>query len=110
MELRQHPRIPVDLHVSFAAPGNAGVKEGTMYDLSVGGCAVESITTVETGAALTLSIHAPDENTPITIESAAVRWTLLGEFGLEFIGMPEQAKGTLDRLVQTMRGSSSHTE
>lgn len=108
MELRQHPRIPVELHVSFTAPDKEGVKKGTLYDLSLGGCGVESLTPVEPGANLTLSIHEPEQHFPITIEAASVRWTQLGEFGVEFARVPAHAKGRLERLVQTASKSSSH--
>ncbi|MGQ0812368.1 MAG: PilZ domain-containing protein [Nitrospiraceae bacterium] len=109
MELRQHPRIPVDLRISFATSDNAGVRQGTMYNLSLGGCAVESTTMVQAGTDLTLSIHSPYQDVPIGIELAAVRWTVLGEFGLEFLKIPEHTKGRLERLVRNAQGSSSST-
>lgn len=99
MELRHHPRIPVDFRVSFAKQDFAGVKVGTMYDLSLGGCAVESTTTVQPGTDLRLSIYAPGKASPIMIESAAVRWAQLGEFGVEFQKIPEQEKDRLQGLL-----------
>ena len=44
IECRQYPRVPVDLQVYFSATGNTSIREGTMFDLSAGGCAVTSMT------------------------------------------------------------------
>lgn len=108
MELRQHPRIPVDFRVSFVPQDFAGVKVGTMYDLSLGGCAVESTTTVQPGTDLRLSIYAPGRPFPILIESAAVRWAQLGEFGVEFQEIPEQEKERLQGLLWVAGKAFSH--
>ena len=43
IECRQYPRVPVDLQVYFSTTGNTSIREGTMFDLSAGGCAVTSM-------------------------------------------------------------------
>ena len=40
IECRQYPRVPVELQVYFSTTGNNSIREGTMFDLSAGGCAV----------------------------------------------------------------------
>ncbi len=101
IECRQHPRVPVDLQVYFSTTGNTSIREGTMFDLSAGGCAVTSMTAVQKGSAVRILIRATDLGSPITIESAAVRWSKHGEFGVEFLGLSEIDQNRLHRLLQT---------
>lgn len=105
MELRAHPRIPVDLPVFFATPDSAGigVKKGSMYNLSLGGCAVTSVTTVEMGTDITLFIQVPDEVMTIKVDQAAVRWAQLGEFGLEFLRLRHEEQQRLHLLLTTVQ-------
>ncbi len=98
MELRHTDRVPVDYQVWYTAP-NQTVQKGTMYDLSPGGCAVATLGNVARGTRLALTILAPDQPIPITVESAAVRWTVLGEFGVEFEGLNEEDRSRLARLL-----------
>ena len=105
IECRQHPRIPVDLQVFFSTTGNTDIREGTMFDLSLGGCAVTTVTSVQPGTGIRILIRATDLGSPITIESAAVRWSHHGEFGVEFMGISEIDQGRLSRLLQA---SASH--
>ena len=51
IECRQYPRVPVDLQVYFSTTGNTSIREGTMFDLSAGGCAVTSMTSMQAGSA-----------------------------------------------------------
>jgi len=100
IECRQHPRVPVDMQVYFSTTGNRLIREGTMFDLSAGGCAVASTTSVQSGSAVRILIRATDLGSPITIESAAVRWSEHGEFGVEFMGVSEIDQHRLRRLLQ----------
>ena len=100
IECRQYPRVPVDLQVYFSTTGNNAIREGTMFDLSAGGCAVTSMTSVKAGSAVRILIRATDLGSPITIESAAVRWSKHGEFGVEFLGLSDLDQNRLYRLLQ----------
>lgn len=100
IECRQYPRIPVDLQVFFSTTGNTDIREGTMFDLSAGGCAVTSMTSVKPGSGVRILIRATDLGSPITIESAAVRWSRHGEFGVEFMGISDIDHHRLSRLLQ----------
>jgi c-di-GMP-binding flagellar brake protein YcgR len=100
IECREYPRIPVDLQVFFSTTGNTDIREGTMFDLSLGGCAVTTMTSVQPGTGVRILIRATDLGSPITIESAAVRWSHHGEFGVEFMGVSEVDKNRLNRLLQ----------
>ena len=105
MELRAHPRIPVDLPVFFATPDSegTGVKKGSMFNLSVGGCAVESVTTVETGTDIALFIQVPHQDTTIKVDQSAVRWVRFGEFGLEFLRLRPEERERLHLLLTTVQ-------
>ena len=43
IECREYPRIPVDMQVFFSSTNKTDIREGTMFDLSVRGCAVTSM-------------------------------------------------------------------
>lgn len=105
IECRQHPRVPVDLQVYFSTAGNTSIREGTMFDLSAGGCAVSSLSSVLPGSAVRILVRATDLGSPITIESAAVRWSEYGEFGVEFIALSEIDQSRLHRLLQARTGT-----
>ena len=92
-ELRAHPRHMVDLPVLFVTPDSQGVglKQGSLYNLSIGGCAVESPTPVTVGEGLALFIYLPDDRSAIKIDRALVRWASRGEFGVQFQSLrPEE--------------------
>jgi c-di-GMP-binding flagellar brake protein YcgR len=100
MELRAHPRIQVEMPVSFSLHEIEGRSEGTLYNLSMGGCAVESATTVQAGSHMVLYLHAPGEETPITIELASIQRASRREFGVKFIVVQPQEKKRLEQLIQ----------
>lgn len=100
MELRSHPRIQVTMRVSFATHELDGLKDGTLYTLSAGGCAVESPTTVEPGMHLALYLHAPGDQTPITIELAAILRSSRREFAAKFVMVQPAEKKRLEQLIQ----------
>jgi hypothetical protein len=54
---------------------------------------------VRPGSAVRILIRATDLGSPITIESAAVRWSKHGEFGVEFLGLSELDQNRLHRLL-----------
>jgi len=108
IECRQYPRVPVDLHVYFSTTGNTSIREGTMFDLSAGGCAVTSMSAVRPGSAVRILIRATDLGSPITIESAAVRWSKHGEFGVEFLGVSELDQNRLHRLLHARTNNPLH--
>jgi hypothetical protein len=98
MELRHKNRVPVDFQVLYTIQ-DQDVQKGTMYDLSPGGCAVATVGNVQSGTQLALTILSPDQPIPITVEAASVRWTVLGEFGVEFVGLSEVDRARLEALL-----------
>lgn len=89
MDLRKFPRVRFNFRAFSSAVSLEG--EGTVLSLSTKGCRVECETPIAQGTDLAMSLFMPDDQGPMKIELATVRWTREGEFGLEFISMqPEQ--------------------
>lgn len=100
IECREYPRVTVDMQVFFSSANKTDICGGTMFDLSARGCAVTSMSSVQPGSAVRILIRATDLGSPITIESAAIRWSEGGEFGVEFLGLSEIDQRRLYRLLQ----------
>jgi hypothetical protein len=83
MEQRKNLRFPVKFRSSFSSIGLVG-GEGSIVDLSIRGCRIESSIDVQPGASLDVRIQAVEGEPPIHIQAAIVRWNQGREFGLEF--------------------------
>jgi len=99
IECREHPRYPVEVPVFFSTPENTKIREGLLYDISAGGCAVTSAIPVNPGTDVKLLIRATDLGSPITVHAAAVRWANHGEFGVEFLNLTELDRRRLHRYL-----------
>ena len=85
------------------------IGDGTSYDLSAWGCAVESQATVRTGDYVALQLYLPDHEgptTPLKVELAAARWTIKPKLGLEFIRLPSGGQQRLRRYITTLQTTS----
>ena len=58
--------------------------EATILDLSTGGCQATSLTEVQVGTTLRLSLFLHDQQWPVRIDGAMMRWVNGNSFGLEF--------------------------
>lgn len=58
--------------------------EATILDLSTNGCQATSLTEVQVGMELRLSLFLHDQEWPVRIDEALVRWVKGESFGLEF--------------------------
>jgi len=83
MEHRKNIRFPVQFRSSFSSITMVG-GEGSLVDLSLRGCRIESPTDVQPGASLELRIVGIEHEPPIQIQAAIVRWSRERQFGLEF--------------------------
>ena len=83
MEQRKNIRFHVQFRSSFSSIAMVG-GEGSLVDLSLRGCRIESPVDVQPGASLELRIVAIEHAPPIQIQSAIVRWSRGQQFGLEF--------------------------
>jgi len=61
--------------------------EATVLDLSTNGCRATSLTKVQAGMVFRLSLFLLDQQWPLRIDEALVRWVNGKKFGLEFTGI-----------------------
>lgn len=97
-KLRSCERVHTHFPVVFA--GEAYVDEGTVFNVSVPGCAVHSRRQVQPGSYLEMRMLAPDITFPLRVGLAKVRWCEGRRFGVEFIQMPGEDQVRLGRLVK----------
>ena len=98
MEQRKIPRFPVRFHSSFTSLNMVG-GEGNLIDLSLRGCRVESQTDVGAGTLLQVRINTSEEEPPLQIQEAVVRWSRHREFGLEFVTLAAEEWARLQHTV-----------
>ena len=104
VKFRSSERVHTDFPVMFA--GEAYVGEGTVLNVSVPGCAIQSQKLVQQGSYLEMRLLMPDSTPPLRIGLAKVRWCEERRFGVEFIQMPGREQVRLGQLV---RNDALHT-
>lgn len=88
--------------VSFE--GEFGVGRGTTFNLSLGGCALESGVGVNMDATIKLSLHIPTDTKPVQVGRAKVIWTAGDDFGVEFLNMDETGRVHLRQDLESLEG------
>lgn len=101
MEGRRERRLFVQLPISFE--GNQGVSQGTLFNLSMGGGAIESGTPVQCGTRLTLRVHLPSIKQPIQVDRAEVTWTAGDDFGVQFVELGSEERMRLNQVIEELR-------
>ena len=81
----------------FVADGKPG--EGMIYNLSRGGCAVETKLYTAVDEPVSLQITVSNQPTPIIIELGKVRWSTRREFGVEFMVVERASQQRLDNFL-----------
>ena len=99
-EKRRDPRIPVEESASFT--GKSGTRHGTVFNLSVGGCALESGQPVDPNATIQLDLIIPNEKNPVKVGRARVTWKVGSDMGVQFLNMNETAKIFLQRYLDSI--------
>lgn len=102
IECRKHPRIPIEAQVYFSTINSTNIRQGTIFDISAGGCAVTSTVPVNPGAGVRLLIRANDLGSAINVDAAAVRWANHGEFGVEFLKLSDLDRSRLQRFLHVI--------
>lgn len=77
-------RLPIQLLVSLTLQERPGREDGFTMDLSPGGCCLSVKAPLPVGHRLTLQLHLPDDEVPISILEAEVRWSIGNRSGMEF--------------------------
>lgn len=102
---RKVPRFRVQFRSSFVTDYTVE-GEGTVIDLSIGGCRVETETMVSAGSYLELRIHVSGVDEPVRIERALVPWARGREFGVGFIRIPTEEQKRLSQIVQELQSDT----
>ena len=101
MEERKDKRIHVRVPITFE--GKQGVGEGTLFNLSKGGCAIASNVPVQLCAHITLRLHIPTQKQPIEVTEAGVTWTSGQDFGVQFLNLAPQEKDRLQQAIAELQ-------
>jgi hypothetical protein len=99
MEHRKDPRFPVQFRSSFSSI-NIVSGIGILGDLSVRGCRVLSAVQVRPGTEVELRIEISDQEPPLQVNRAVVRWCRGGNFGLEFVSLTADQWARLQHVVK----------
>lgn len=97
MESRRAPRIEIQGAVAFSSDDSSS--QGSLLNLSTGGCAFECETLFQKGDYLGLRMYLPDQDRPVEVDLAAIRWSSGREYGLEFIRVREDVQTRLRDLL-----------
>ncbi len=90
MDRRTHPRFVCEYSISFVGGNITG--SGTVSNLSMGGCALESDSKLRRGDHMKLRINLPEQESPIQVGLATVRWIKGQESGLGFINLTQSSR------------------
>ena len=97
MDSRRSPRFTLAGEIALSAEGQTS--QGTLINLSTGGCAVESDILFQKGDYLGLRVYLAEQDAPVDVDLAAVRWSSGHEYGLEFIRIREEVQKRLRTLL-----------
>ena len=95
--MRRDVRYEVRCPVAFVVDGKPG--DGSTFNLSRGGCAIETDMFAAVDDPISLQITVSTQATPISIELGKVRWSTRREFGVEFMVLEGASKRQLDDFL-----------
>jgi hypothetical protein len=101
VEQRRERRVQVSYPISFE--GNQGLGKGKLFNLSLGGCAIESGINVQVGTTVTLRVYVPTHKEPIQVSRAGVTWAAGQDFGVEFMDLEPQERDRLHKLITDLQ-------
>ena len=102
---RKNQRFDVRFSSTFVGEALAG--QGTITNLSVGGCSIESKITLTAHSIVALKIQFPDSPRPLEIAQAVVRWAHGNTFGLEFQALSETDTTLLQQRLQDLNHTTA---
>jgi PilZ domain len=77
--------------------------EATIIDLSTHGCQATSLTHLQVGMVLRLSLFLHDQKWPLRIDEALVRWVKGPNFGLEFTGIRSAQRERVRAIIMAAK-------
>ena len=97
MVVRKDTRFSVRCPVTYVLEDKPC--QGATFNLSRGGCAIESDEMAPEGESVSLQIMAPGQSTAIRVELGKVRWATRREFGVEFLVVLDDSKQRLNQFL-----------
>jgi|RhiMethySRZTD1v2_1073278.scaffolds.fasta_scaffold14617_13 PilZ domain-containing protein len=107
MEQRQHPRFLVRMR-TILGPPDAVEQEGTVYNVSVGGCAVLAEHLRGTDMMTSLHLYPSPATEPIIIAGAVRRWGKGPLHCYEFLSMTTDNHERLRLLLADLQTNQDH--
>ena len=104
MEGRKHTRFAVQLPVSFREDQLS--HGGTILNLSAEGCAITSEAVVGVAVYLQLTMQLRAREEPVQVDLAAVRWSSVTRFGVEFIKIRPEEGERLKKFVKALESTT----
>jgi c-di-GMP-binding flagellar brake protein YcgR len=98
----------VQVQYPIAFEGNQGVGKGKLFNLSRGGCGIESGVSVRVGTTITLRVYVPTHKEPIHVSRAGVTWSAGQDFGLEFTDMDPKERERLERIIMDVQNGKTN--
>lgn len=107
-EARLHTRYPVYLMGSLLKDDYADnhvLGKSDIFDLSIKGCQLYSEVDLNRGKFVALRFSLPNQEAPIQIDMASIRWTKGEQCGLEFIIMTSKDEKLLKTYVKSLHSN-----
>ena len=98
MGQRRRGRVPIRFPITFEGEILDG--KGEVVDLSRGGFRIHSHRGFKKPQYLRLILHPPEEDSPLKVELATVRWANGSEVGVEIIAMNAEHQKRLRSLIR----------
>jgi len=108
MQPRTSERFRYRVRVFFAGIENDVEGEGTVADLSKGGCRIESETQPPIGTEVKLSLFMPDFSWPMKVDRAAVQWVKGETFGVRFLSLQSAQQERLTRCIMKLKQQAGY--
>ena len=106
---RQYKRLPVSFRANLLAE-NAVRMDNRVPDISLGGCTLETTTTLPQGTFIELVIKPASDEEPIKIETAMVCSSRSESMGIRFLEMVADDKNRLSQVILSLLvGQSLHS-
>jgi hypothetical protein len=99
LERRSVKRIPVIYRCSFGSV-SLGKHEGSICDLAMKGCRLESPVPVRMNTYFELWLQVSPTAPRILVELATVRWGLDRQLGIEFLALRPEHKAKLKEILE----------
>lgn len=101
VERRRYGRVPVKYR-AFIHFRSGNDTDGTLLDLSLGGCRISSVVAAAVGSTLEIRIYPDEGQEPIQVERADVRWAREGQFGVEFVKVAPAEQKQIEGLFESL--------